>query len=176
MSAHSTHTAPGAAIPAHRDLTQVWSRVVDTGTYWAGIASVYIAFGFLWFYSFKEKLFDNSGHMPAALANGYQDTFISSFPGLNTTWVILGGLEALAFLAIIASLAAGEFLPQRRKPILLSGLAFSMFVFAVMTFGQNLVNNYDGVASLFTYMGVTAIVYGLLRFVPLFRGGETVDR
>ena len=58
---------------------------------------------------------------------------------------VLGALEALAFLAIIASLVAGEFLPQRRKPILLSGLAFSMFVFAIMTLGQNLVNN-SGVA------------------------------
>jgi ABC-type Fe3+-siderophore transport system permease subunit len=165
----ATHTA---SVSAHRERTHIWPRIVDTGTYWAGIASVYIAYGFLWFYSFKEKLFDNSGHMPTALAKGYQGTFIDSFPGLNTTWAILGGLEALAFVAIIASLVGGEFLPQRRKPILLSGLAFSMFVFAVMTFGQNLVNNYDGVASLFTYMGVTAVVYGLLRFVPLFRGEE----
>ena len=74
------------------------------------------------------------------------------------------------FLAVVASLVTGEFLPQRRKPILLSGLAFSLLVFAVMTFGQNIVSNYEGVASLFTYMGVTGIVYGLLRFVPMFRG------
>jgi len=40
----------------------------------------------------------------------------------------------------------------------------------VMTFGQNLVGNYEGVASLFVYMGVTAIVYVLLRSVPMFRG------
>jgi hypothetical protein len=83
---------------------------------------------------------------------------------------LLGVLEGLAFLAFVASLVAGEFLPHRPKPILLSGLAFSMFVFAVMTFGQNIVSNYDSVASLFTYIGVTAIVYGLLWFVPMFRG------
>lgn len=165
MAANATGPAP-----AHRDRTHIWTRFVDTGTYWAGIASVYIAYGFLWYYSFKEKLFDDNGNMPAALAKGYKGTLIDSFPGLNTTWALLGALEALAFLAVIASLVAGEFLPQRRKPILLSGLAFSMFVFAVMTFGQNLVNDYEGVASLFTYMGVTAVVYGLLRFVPRFRG------
>lgn len=155
---------------ASRDRLQVWSRVVDVGTYWAALASVYVAYGFLWYYSFKEKLFDDSGKMPPPLAKGYHGSFIESFPGLNATWVVLGVLEALAFLAVIASLVAGEFLPWRRKPILLSGLAFSMFVFAVMTFGQNLVGNYEGVAELFTYIGVTAIVYALLRFVPLFRG------
>lgn len=166
MAAH-TQTAPTAG---HRDWTHIWTRVVDIGTYWATLASVYIAYGFLWYYSFKEKLFDDNGKMPAALAKGYHGTFIESVPGLNATWTLLGALEALAFLAVIASLVAGEFLPQRRKPILLSGLAFSMFVFAVMTFGQNLVNNYEGVAQLFAYIGVTAIVYALLRFVPMFRG------
>lgn len=156
--------------PEHREMKHIWARVVDIGTYWAGIASVYIAYGFLWYYSFYEKLVDDSGKMPAELAKTYQGTFIDSFPGLNAMWTILGVLEGLACLAVVASLVSGEFLPRRRKPILLSGLAFSMFVFAVMTFGQNLVNEYAGVASLFTYMGVTAVVYGLLRFAPRFRG------
>jgi len=168
----AAHSEPALV---HRDRADIWSRVVDIGTYWAGIASVYIAYGFLWYYSFKEKLFDDSGKMPAPLAKGYHGTFIESFPGLNTTWVVLGVLEGLAFLAIVASLVAGEFLPWRRKPILLSGLAFSMFVFAVMTFGQNLVGEFSGVAELFTYMGVTVVVYGLLRFAPMFRG-ESVER
>lgn len=157
-----------------REHTQVWPRVVDAGTYWAALASVYIAYGFLWYYGFKEKLFDEDGKMPAGLAKVYDGTIIDSFPGLDATWFVLGALEALAFLAIVASLITGEFMPQRRKPIMLSGLAFSMFVFAVMTFGQNLVGNYESVASLFTYMGVTAIVMGLIRFVPIFRGESAV--
>jgi hypothetical protein len=171
MAAH----AQTAQAPAHRDRTQIWARVVDVGTYWAGIASVYIAYGFLWYYSFKEKLVDDSGKMPAGIAKAYHGTIIESVPGLNATWTILGVLEGLACLAVVASLVSGEFLPQRRKPILLSGLAFSMFVFAVMTFGQNLVGEFSGVAELFTYMGVTAVVYGLLRFVPRFRG-QTAGR
>jgi hypothetical protein len=168
---------PADAAPArpHRNGTPIWPRLVDTGAYWAAIASVYIAYGFLWYYGFKEKLFDEDGKMPAGLAKAYDGTLIDSFPGLDTTWFLLGVLEALAFLAVVASLVTGEFLPQRRKPILLSGLAFSLLVFAVMTFGQNIVSNYEGVASLFTYMGVTAIVYGLLRFVPMFRG-DTATR
>jgi hypothetical protein len=163
----AAHAAP---VPSQPDRTHAWSRLVDAGTYWAGIASVYIAYGFLWYYSFKEKLFDDDGNMPAGLAKAYTGTVIDDFPGLDTTWALLGILEGLAFLAFVASFLAGEFLPQRRKPILLSGLAFSIFVFAVMTFGQNIVANYESVASLFTYMGVTAVFYGLLRFVPMYRG------
>ena len=152
-----------------------WPRIVDTGTYWVTIASVYVAYGFLWYYGAKEKLFDQDGNMPAPLVKLYDGSIIDSFPGLDATWLILGLLEALAFLAFAASILSGEFLPGRRKPILLSGLAFSMFVFAVMTFGQNIVANYEGVASLFTYMGVTAIVFALLRFVPMFGTEETTD-
>lgn len=166
MAAEADRTAG----PGRHDSDHLGAHVVDLGTYWAGLASVYIAFGFLWYYGFKEKLFDENGNMPAELAKIYKGTVIDSFPGLDATWTILGILEGLAFLPVVASLVTGEFLPRRRKPILLSGLAFSMFVFAVMTFGQNLVGNYEGVASLFVYMGVTAIVYVLLRSVPRFRG------
>jgi hypothetical protein len=165
MAASADRPAAPERHPGHS-----WAGIVDTGTYWAGLAAVYIAFGFLWYYGFKEKVFDENGNMPAELAKLYKGTVLDSFPGLDATWTILGILEGLAGLAFIASLVSGEFLPRRRKPILLSGLAFSMFVFAVMTFGQNLVGNYEGVASLFVYMGVTAIVYVLLRSVPGFRG------
>ncbi len=55
-------------------------------------------------------------------------------------------------------------MPTRRKPVLLTGLAVSMLTFAVMTFGQNVIGNFDGVASLFTYMGVTGVVYAVIRY------------
>lgn len=138
------------------------------------IASLYIAYGFLWYYGAKEKLFDDDGNMPAGLAKAYRGSLIDDFPGLDTTWLLLGVLEGLAFLTVVASFLAGEFLPHRRKPILLAALAVSMLTFAVMTFGQDIVANYDGVAGLFTYMGVTAVVFGLLRFVPMFRGDSPI--
>jgi hypothetical protein len=164
MAAHALPTTS----PRHRSVT--WSSVTDAATYWTAIASLYIAYGFLWFFAAKQKLFDQNGKMPAGLAKTYQGHFLTSFPGLNTTWLLLGLLEGAAFLVIVASLVAGEFLPHRRKPILLAGLALSMLTFAAMTFGQNIVGNFDGVASLFTYMGVTSAAYALLRFVPSFRG------
>jgi hypothetical protein len=155
----SVHAAP---VPKSRAIH--WSDVLDAATYWAGIAAVYLSFGFLWFYSAKEKLFDQAGTMPAGLAKAYHGTIIDNAIGVNASWLLLGLLEGLAFLVVIASLLSGEFMPTRRKPVLLAGLAVSMFTFAVMTFGQNVIGNFDGVASLFTYMGVTGVVYAVIRY------------
>jgi len=163
----AAHVAPA---PTTSRRAIAWSAVTDAVTYWAGIGGIYIAYGFLWFYSAKEKLFDQDGNMPAGLAKAYSGHFIDSFPGVNTSWLLLGLLEAVAFLVIVASLVTGEFLPHRSKPILLAGLGVSMLTFALMTFAQNMVANFDSVASLFTYLGVTAVIYALIRLVPPFRG------
>ena len=154
--------ATAAPVPNSRAIH--WPDILDAATYWAGIAATYLSYGFLWYYAAKEKLFDQNGDMPAGLAKAYHGTVIDNFPGVNATWLALGLLEAVAFVVVIASLLAGEFLPTRRKPLLLAGLTVSMFTFAVMTFGQNLIGNFEGVASLFTYMGVTGVVYAVIRY------------
>ena len=155
----SAHAAP---VPKTRAIH--WPDILDAATYWAGIAAAYLSYGFLWFYAAKEKLFDQDGTMPAGLAKAYHGTIIDNTIGVNTSWLLLGLLEGLAFLVVIASLLAGEFMPTRRKPVLLAGLTISMFTFAVMTFGQNVIGNFEGVASLFTYMGVTGVVYAVIRY------------
>ena len=108
--------------------------------------------------------------MPAGLAKAYDGKFIADFPGLNATWTLLGLLELVAFLFIVASVVRGEFLPHRAKPILLAGLAVAMLAFGVMSFGQDVAGNTDSVGSLFTYLGVTGVIYALVRLVPPFRG------
>lgn len=155
---HSTH---------HR--TVAWATVADAVTYWCGMAAVYMSFGFLWFYGAKDKLFDQHASMPGGLARTYAGSFIDSIPGLNTAWLLLGLVQAVAFLLVVASLAAGEFLRGHARPILMAALGFSMFSFALMAFAQNMVTDYASVASLFTYIGVTAIVIALLQFVAPFR-------
>jgi hypothetical protein len=152
------------AAPVSKPRAIHWSDALDAATYWAGIAAVYLSYGFLWFYAAKEKLFDQDGTMPGGLAKAYHGTIIDTTIGINTSWLLLGLLEGVAFLVVIASLAAGEFMPTRRKPVLLAGLAVSMFTFAVMTFGQNVIGNFEGVASLFTYMGVTGVVFAVIRY------------
>lgn len=165
----AAHTAP---VRSTRHGAVAWTAIADAVTYWSGIAAAYASFGFLWFYAAKEKLFDQDATMPAGLAKAYSGSFLDSFPGLDTAWLLLGLLEAVAFLVVVASLAAGEFLRDRPKPILFAAMGVSMFTFAAMAFAQNSIANHESVASLFTYMGVTAVVLGVLKFVPPFRAAE----
>jgi hypothetical protein len=143
---------------------------VETIAYWAVVAAIYMGFGFLWYYSAKEKLIDDGGTMPAGLAKGYAGSFVDSFPGLNATWVILGIVEAVAFLGFVASIVAGEFLPTRRKPILVASLGVSLFTFALLIFGQEMVGEFEGVAEAFGYLGATVVTLLLVQMLPPRRG------
>ncbi len=157
-------------------VARVEGRAADAVVYWLGLAGIYITFGFLWYYSAKEKLIDQSGHMPAELAKGFEGTFLDSLPGLDTSWVLLGILEAVAFLLFAASLATGEFLPNRRKPILLAGLGFSIFTFAAMMFANNMIANFATVATLFTYFTGTVLVIALVLLMPPYRARHWLSR
>jgi hypothetical protein len=166
----AAHTAP--VHTTHRR-SIAWAAVADAVTYWSGIAATYMSFGFLWYFGAKEKLFDQSATMPGGLKEAYAGSFLESVPGLDTAWLLLGLVEAVAFLLVVASLAAGEFLRGHAKPVLMAALGFSMFTFALMAFAQNMVANHESVASLFTYMGVTAVVLAVLKYVAPFRADES---
>lgn len=142
----------------------------ETIAYWTVVAAIYVGFGFLWYYSAKEKLIDQSGTMPEGLAKGYAGTFVDSLPGLNATWVLLGIVEAVAFLGFVASLVAGEFLPTRRKPILSASLGVSLLTFALLVFGQELLGEFEGVAEAFAYMGATVVTLLLVAVLPPRKG------
>jgi hypothetical protein len=150
-------------------LAGVQGKAADAAAYWLALGGTYVTFGFLWYYSAKEKLFDQDGHMPAGLAKGFQGTFLDSVPGLDTAWLLLGLLEAVAFVLIAASLVAGEFLPTRRKPLLLMALGWSIFTFAAMAFANNMIGNFETVATLFTYFTGTVIVVALVLLMPPYR-------
>lgn len=146
------------------------STSVETIAYWATVAAIYMGFGFLWYYSAKEKLIDDGGTMPAGLAKGYAGSFVDSFPGLDATWTILGVVEAAAFLGFIASIVTGELLPARRKPILVASLGVSLLTFALLIFGQEMVGEFESVAQLFGYFGATVVTLLLVRMLPPRRG------
>lgn len=141
----------------------------DSVAYALVLGGVYLLLGTLWFMSMKEKLFDDGGTAPAGLHRMFAGTFISSFPGTNAAWVILGVLEGVAFLAFVASLLRGEFLPHRAKPILLTGLAGSMAVFALLAFGDTVAANNAGTASLFTYFAATGVLFAIVLLMPPYR-------
>jgi hypothetical protein len=91
--------------------------LVDAAGYWISIVGLYLMQGALWYYPFKEKVYE----------------------------------------------------PQRRKPVLLGALALGLFTFALLLFGDTMTAQYDGVASLFTYFGVTVVLMGFVLLMPPYR-------
>jgi hypothetical protein len=132
------------------------------------LAGIYLLLGVLFFYAGKEKLFDGLG-APAPIAKQFEGTFLATIPGTDAAWTILGVLEFLIFLTMVASLVRLEFMPNRRKPLLLCGLALAIFTFSILGIGQNVVGENEGVAELFLYAGATGVLLGLVLLLPPYR-------
>jgi hypothetical protein len=142
------------------------ATILDDVAYWLTIASVYFLVGVLFFYSGKQKLFDEDAKPPPGIARQFSGTFIATFPGVDALWAILSVLEFGIFVLLVVSLLTGELLPHRSKRILLVGLALALFTFACLSFGQTSTGNNEGTASLFTYFGATAVVIVLVLLLP----------
>ena len=143
--------------------------VAKVATYATTLAGIYLSVGFLFYYAAHEKLISDSGTMPAPLQKLFAGSFFASVPGDNAAWVLLGLLEALIVVLLAVSLVRGEFLPQRRKPILLAGLGVSLLAFGVMGLANDMIGNTATVIELFTYFGVTAVVMFLVRQMAPYR-------
>ena len=141
----------------------------DDVAYWLTIASVYFLVGVLFFYSGKDKLFDGNAEAPPPIEQQFEGTFVATFPGVDALWTILSVLEFAIFLVLLVSLLTGEFLPHRRKPILVCGLALALFTFACLSFGQTSTGNNESTASLYSYFGATAVVILLVLLLPPYR-------
>jgi hypothetical protein len=142
------------------------SAIFDQTAYWLTIVGVYFLIGVLFFYSGKTKLFDDKGHAPAAIKTQLAGTFIATFPGVDAAWVIIGVLEFVIFLIILLSIARGEFLPHKTKAVLLVALALSLVDYAFLSFGETSSGNTQGTASLYTYFGITAVIFLLVLKLP----------
>jgi ribose/xylose/arabinose/galactoside ABC-type transport system permease subunit len=161
-----------ATLPTRADDAHPRTRTAaaaDAVSYWLIMSGTYLTVGFLFYYSAKRVLFDQAGTMPSGLAAQYKGSFIASFPGVNVAWSLIGLVMLVVFLGVVASLLAGEFLPWRRKPILLASLGLSMFAYGLMVFAENMIANTDSVNSLFGYFSGTAVVIILLLVMPPYR-------
>lgn len=138
----------------------------DDIAYWLTMASTYFLVGVLFFYSGKEKLFDGDAKTPPGIEKQFEGTFVATFPGVDALWAILSVLEFAIFVILVISLVKGEFLPHKRKGVLLVGLSLALFTFACLSFGQTSTGNNEGTASLYTYFGATAIVMMLVMLLP----------
>lgn len=170
------HTASPPTEGRTATIARIEGKAADAAAYWLALAGTYMTFGFLWYFSAKEKLFDQNANMPAGLKKEFDGSFLASVPGLDTAWLLLGLMEAVGFVLIAASVVAGEFLPARRKPLLLTGLGWSIFTFAAMAFANNMVGDFATVAELFTYFTGTVVVIGLVLLMPPYRGRHWLTR
>lgn len=143
-------------------------RWEDGVVYGLVLAGIYLLVGVLFFYGGKEKIFDGIG-APPPVEEQFSGTFLDTIPGIDAAWTILGILELAIFVLLIASLAFLEFMPGRRKPFLISGLALSIFTFAVLATGQNVTGEVTDVAELYLYAGATGVLLTLVLFLPPYR-------
>lgn len=151
----------GSQRPASRG---VWSAQ-DGVSYWLIIGSVYLAQLALWYFSAKGKVLDGSFSAPEGIVAQFDGSFIASFPGTDVAWGMLGIVEALAFLCVVASLVMGEFLPGRAKPVLQTALGVGIVSFALMIFGSSMTSSHESVASLYTYFGATLVMLFYVRYL-----------
>jgi hypothetical protein len=153
--------------PKRGDFALIGSGSLWDGiAYWCIILGVYVMVGGLMFYSGKEKLFDENGKAPEAIKQQFANSFLSTFPGTNAAWVILGVLEFGVFALLVLSLVAGEFFPHRHKYVMQVALAVALITFAFLAFGQTSTGQFSGTASLYQYFGATVVILILVNLLP----------
>jgi hypothetical protein len=179
-----SHTAiPHPAQPLAHKRTRSFpalAEITKFTSYGATLAGIYLSVGFLFYYAAHEKLVTDGGVMPAGLAKAFHGSFFASLPGDNAAWVLLGLVEASVVVLLAISLIRGEFLPARRKPVLLAGLSVSVLAYGVMIVANAMIANNATVIELFTYLGVTAVVMFVVRQMSPYRpmswlAGEAAD-
>jgi hypothetical protein len=157
------------------DARQSESRAAMRWEDWVGygliIAGIYFLVGVLFFYAGKEKLFDGLG-APPPIEKQFEGTFLNVIPGIDAAWTILGILEFAIFVLMVVSIITLEFLPGKRKPFMVSGLALAIFTFSILGIGQNVVGETGGVAELFLYAGATGILIALALNLPPYRASN----
>lgn len=149
-------------------------RWEDWVIYGLVLAGIYLLVGVLFFYAGKEKIFDGLG-APPPIEKQFSGTFLNTIPGVDAAWTILGILEFGIFVLTVVSLVLLEFMPNRRKPFLLSALALSIFTFSILGVGQNVVGEHTGVAELFLYAGATGVLMGLVLLMPPYRSANWIS-
>lgn len=146
----------------------------DGAAYALALAGIYLLVGVLFFYGGKEKIFDGIG-APPGIEKQFAGTFLDTIPGIDAAWTILGILELGIFVLTAVSLFTLEFLPTRRKPFLLSGLALSIFTFSILAIGQNVTGEHEGVEGLYLYAGATGVLFFLVMQMPPYKAANWIS-
>lgn len=158
----SSPTKPAAPVAAAAVAPEGRTVAANVVAYWLAMAALYIVQGALWYYPAKEKIFDDGLVAPAGIQKMFAGSLMDSFPGTSVAWGFIGILQGVIVIGLAVSLLRREFLPGSARPVLMASMSLALVVFALLLFGNSMVANYDSVASLMTYFGVTAV---LIAFV-----------
>ena len=107
----------------------------------------------------RSRIFDS-----AAVMGNYERMFVGSFlaalPGGVVPFVyILGVMELIAALLLLANSFGAEFLPSRKKTFLKLSLFVTPTAFILLSFGLNIIINYPGATQLVIYASFTVQMF-----------------
>lgn len=120
----------------------------------AALLAINLLFLMVWGFTGLGKLIQGK---PVWFADKFGATFLAKFPGLDATFWLLAIGEVAAFALAAVSLARGEFLRDRPPLWMRWMLAWSLFVFVQLGFGQWLTNEFNATAQLFAYFAGTLV-------------------
>jgi hypothetical protein len=169
MSVHAERIASPQVRTRVREAATSQATLLDKAAYWIGLAAAYLGLISLWYYAAEGKIIAGGLSTPAGVTKQFHGSFIASIPGTSAAWVILAVCEGLVFLGLVVSLARGEFLPHRAKTWLLGSSIGSLFVLALLVFGDSMTGQHASVPTLFTYIAATILMIGLVRVMPPYR-------
>ena len=131
------------------------SRIVRAGA----LLAINLLFLSVWGFAAISKLMAG---IPSWFDGKFGKTFLASFPGLTATFWLLAASELLAFALAVLALVRGEFLERKSAKFLPAMLAWSLFVFVQLGFGQWLTKEFNGAFQQFMYFTGTLLA---LQFV-----------
>ena len=123
------------------------------------LLAINLLFISVWGFAAISKLMNG---MPSYFPGKFGKTFLASFPGLKATFWLLALSELLALTLAVVALARAEFLERKPVTVLPAMLAWSLFVFVQLGFGQWLTNEFNGAFQQFAYFSGTLLA---LHFV-----------
>ena len=118
------------------------------------LLSINLLFLMVWGFAGIGKLIDG---VPSWFDGRFGKTFMATFPGLAATFWILAVSELLAFALAGVALLSGEFLGRKPLKFLPLTLAWSLFVFLQLGFGQWLTGEFTGAFQQFVYFSGTLL-------------------
>lgn len=125
----------------------------------AALLAINLLFLMVWGFTGIGKLVSG---VPSWFSEKFGQTILARFPGLTASFWLLTAAEVVAFSLAVAAMVRFEFLPRRSPTCLTLMLAWSLFVFVQLGFGQWLTSEFNGTFQLFAYFGVTLVA---LQFV-----------